>query len=178
MSRDTALPAAAPAAVPSAPAPPLFDARLTPHRSLSPRGFALLMAGVCAVSFTAGLAFFLMGAWPVVGFMGLDVALIYGAFRLNYRRARMFEELVLTREALTVRRVDLRGAEKRWSFQPYWLQVRMDDPPEPASRLTLRSHGRSLSIGDFLSPDERLALAKELRRHLAVCRCAPYPVDV
>lgn len=158
--------------------PALFDALLTPHRSLGPRGFVILMACVGGVGFTAGLAFFLMGAWPVVGFMGLEVFLVWLAFRINYRRARMFEELRLTRDALTVRRVDHWGGEKRWTFQPYWLQVRMDDPPEPESRLTLRSHGKSLSIGDFLAPEERLALARELQRHLAVCRCAPYPVDV
>jgi uncharacterized membrane protein len=175
---SAALPPAAAGPASGEEPPPLFDALLTPHRSLSPRGFALLMIAVCAVSFTAGLAFFLMGAWPVVGFMGLDVALIYGAFRINYRRARMFEQVVLTRDLLVVRRVDPRGGETRWAFQPYWLQVRMDDPPEPDSRLTLRSHGKSLAIGDFLSPAERLSLAKELQRHLATCRCAPFPLDV
>ena len=156
----------------------LFDAMLTPHRSLSPRGFLVLRSLVCAVSFTAGVAFFLMGAWPVVGFMGADVLLIYLAFRINYRRARMFEEVVLTRDALVVRRVDHWGAEKRWTFQPYWLQVRMDDPPEHESQLTLRSHGKSLVIGAFLTPEERLSLARELQQHLAVCRCAPGPVTI
>ena len=172
------LPTAASAlAAPKAPGV-LFDAMLTPHRSLSPRGFLVLMSLVCAVSFAAGLAFFLMGAWPVVGFMGADVLLIYLAFRINYRRARMFEEVVLTRDALTVRRVDHWGGEKRWTVQPYWLQVRMDDPPEHESQLTLRSHGKSLIIGAFLTPEERLSLARELQRHLAVCRCAPGPVSI
>ncbi len=170
-----------PAAPPPAAAsglPVIFDARLTPHRSLSPRGFVVLMSLVCAISFSAGLAFFLMGAWPVVGFMGADVLLIYLAFRVNYRRGRMFEELVLTRDALTVRRVDHWGGEKRWSFQPYWLQVRMDDPPAHESQLTLRSHGKSLVVGAFLTPDERLSLARELQRHLSLCRCAPGPIEI
>jgi uncharacterized membrane protein len=156
----------------------LFDALLTPHRSLGPRGFVILMSAVAAVGFVAGLAFFLMGAWPVVGFMGAEFLLVYVAFRVNYRRARTFEQVRLTRDVLTVRRVDHYGSEKTWSFQPYWLQVRMDDPPEPESRLTLRSHGRALSIGDFLTPEERLDLARELQRHLAVCRCAPGPVEI
>ena len=159
----------------------LFDALLTPHRSLGPRGFVILMSGVCAISFIAGLVFFLAGAWPVVGFLGLDVALIYLAFRINYRRASMCETLRLTRADLTVERINPWGERTTWTFQPAWLQVQLDDPPRHDSPLTLRSHGHSLSIGRFLSAEERAALAGELRRALAraraACRpCAPSPV--
>ena len=86
-----------------------FAAVLTPHRSLSPKGFAVLMTLVCIVSFGTGLLFYLLGAWPVVGFMGLDVALIYIAFKLNYRAARLYETVDLTPSALTVTRVQPSG---------------------------------------------------------------------
>lgn len=151
----------------------LFDATLTPHRSLSPRGFVILMAIICAVSFVAGMMFFLAGAWPVVGFLGLDVLLIYLAFRINYHHGRMFETLELTRRDLVVRRVDHWGKESRWRFQPAWLQVLIDEPPAHDSQLTLRSHGRSVTVGAFLTADERLDLAKALRRALAKLSCAP-----
>jgi uncharacterized membrane protein len=151
----------------------VFDVLLTPHRSLSPRGFLMLMGFVCAISFTAGLIFFLAGAWPVVGFLGLDVLLIYVAFRINYRRAQMYETLHLTARALTVRRVNHWGAESRWSFQPAWLQILMDDPPGHSSQLTLRSHGNSLVIGSFLTPGERQDLAHALRSALAETRAVP-----
>ncbi len=151
----------------------LFDAVLTPHRSLSPRGFLALMLAVCVISFGAGLAFFLAGAWPVLGFLGLDVLLVFGAFKLSYRSARGYESLCLTRDDLTVRRVDPQGRERSWQFQPTWLQVEMDDPPRHESRLELRSHGRSLAIGGFLTPGERLDLAQALRAALAEARAAP-----
>ena len=80
----------------------LFDAELRPHRSLSPQGFLWLMGGICLFSFSAGLAFFLVGAWPVIGFLGADVLLIFFAFRVNYRRAHMRETLKLTPEHLQV----------------------------------------------------------------------------
>lgn len=153
----------------------LFDAVLTPHRSLSPRGFLILMALVCGVSFAAGIAFYLAGAWPVIGFLGIDVLLIYGAFRLSYRSARMHESLRLTRGALVVERVEVSGRARSWTFQPTWLQVLIDDPPDQESHLTLRSHGRNLVIGDFLTPEERLDLAKALRAALAKLRCLPAP---
>jgi uncharacterized membrane protein len=153
--------------------PLIFDALLSPHRSLSPRGFVILLIAVCAVSFAAGMVFFLVGAWPVVGFLGLDVSLIYLAFRINYRRARMHETLALTRRDLTVCRVNHRGEVAGWRFQPTWLQVLIDDPPQHHSQLVLRSHGRNLVIGAFLSPAERFDLAKALRRALIQAKCMP-----
>jgi uncharacterized membrane protein len=151
----------------------LFDAVLTPHRSLSPRGFLILMTALSAVSFAGGLFFYLLGAWPVVGFLGLDVLLVYIAFRVNYRRGRMYETLHLTREALTVRRVDHRGGETRWRFPPTWLQVLLDEPRTRRNWLTLRSHGKSLSIGGFLTAEERRGLAAALQAALTEARRVP-----
>ena len=154
----------------------VFDALLTPHRSLSRRGFLIVMAAVCAACLAAGLLFVLVGAWPVVAFLGLVVALIYIAFRINYRHGRTYETLELTPRNLTVRRVDHRGKASSWRFQSTWLQVLLEDPKAHHSRLTLRSHGRKLVIGAFLSPAERLDLATALRCALARAKCAPQPL--
>ncbi len=153
----------------------LFDAILTSNRSLGSRGFAILMAAVCGVSFFAGLAFFLAGAWPIAGFFGLNAALIYLAFRVNFRRASMHENLRLTRESLTVERVNHWGEAMTWRFAPAWLQVRMAAPARPERGLVLRSHGQDLEIGHFLTTEERLSLAEALHRALSRARapCAP-----
>jgi uncharacterized membrane protein len=145
----------------------LFNAELFPHRSLSRLGFWLLMATIAAASFAIGLGFFLAGAWPVVGFLGLDVLLIYWAFRVNYRAARVREVLELTEDALIVRRFAAGRAPRTWTFQPYWLKVSMADPPRHDSRLVLSSHGNQLAIGAFLSPPERLEVARALMTALA-----------
>lgn len=147
-----------------------FDVVLTPHRSLSPAGFAIMMTAVVGIAFVGGIVFLMQGAWPVTGFGVIEVGLFYLMFRLNYRSARMHERLRLTDDALEVERHEVGGRVRRWSFQPYWLRVDMEDPPEPGSALLLRSHGRSLAIGAFLSPDERLDLAKALRAELARMR--------
>ena len=150
--------------------PPLLDAVLQPHRSLSQTGFALLMGFVGSIGFANGIAFLTIGAWPVSGFCGLEIGLFYLLFRLNYRGMRMFERVRLTPAALTVERHDHNGRVRRWSFQPYWLKVTIDDPPEPGSPLLLSSHGRSLAIGGFLPPAERLDFARVLTRALAGLR--------
>jgi len=159
-----------PQAAAGAPEPILFDVALYPHRSLGPRGFAILMTAIGLVGFCGGLAFLLMGAWPVFGFFGLDVALIYWAFKASYRSGRAHEIVRLTPRELTVERVAPSGESRRWSFQPYWLRVVLDEFPGRASQLILRSHGRSLAIGAFLTPQERGEIATALRLALAKCR--------
>src|SRR3954452_6569497 len=103
--------------------PKLFSALLTPHRSLNRTGFLVLMAFLSVVSFAAGLAFLLMGAWPVFGFFGLDVLVVYWAFRINFRHAKASEEISVTPSELRVRRVSHRGHVVEWVLNPLWVRL-------------------------------------------------------
>src|SRR5690348_16911429 len=147
---------------PLRPSPVFFDAVLYPHRSLPPRGFLVLMLALGAVSFAAGVSFVLIGAWPIFGYFGLDVLLVYLAFRASYRSARMHEWVRLTGDLLTVERVSQRGERRRWQFQPFWLRVTLEEHDE-TNRLVLASHGRELTVGGFLGPQERKNLAAALK---------------
>ncbi|MBM3542188.1 MAG: DUF2244 domain-containing protein [Alphaproteobacteria bacterium] len=155
--------------------PAQLDVVLTPHRSLGPRGFLVLMAGVSLACFAGGAVFAHFGAWPVVGFFGLDVALVYLAFRASYRSALHRETLRLTPDALQVERIEPSGAVRRWTFQPYWLRVDLEQMPGRASVLRLASHGRSLVVGAFLSAEERASLARALKAALERARTVPQP---
>jgi uncharacterized membrane protein len=142
--------------------PVLYKAELAPHCSLPPRGFAVLMLLMAGVSAGVGVVFVLHGAWPVTPFFGLDLLLVYGAFRMSYRQARRREALKLTDESLTVERIDPYGARRHWRFQPFWLRVVLEERDEDTNRLVLASHGRSLVVGSFLGPAERRAVARGL----------------
>src|SRR5690242_1536100 len=107
---------------PNEPAP-IFSAVITPHRSLPQIGFVILMALVGLISFSAGIVFWLMGAWPVFGFFGLDVLLLYWAFRINYRRAQSYEEVTVTPVSLRVRKVSPRGQVREWLLNPLWVTL-------------------------------------------------------
>jgi len=153
---------------------PLFRAVLTPYRSLSPAGFGAVMAIFVLGSFTVCLAFWLIGAWPVVGFCGLDIALLQLAFRLNYRSARMAEEIRLTRDLLSVRKITANGFAVETGFNPYWARLEIDRHPAIGiTALRIASHGRRLDIARFLGPRERETFAKALSAALAGVRMAP-----
>jgi uncharacterized membrane protein len=149
----------------------VFSAILRPHRSLSPRGFGLLMTAIALLSFFIGFAFWLMGAWPVVGFCGLDVLLIQLAFRLNFRDARASEEIHLTHERLSVTQISPRGEARETGFNPYWARLEVERHPEiGVSALRIASHGARLAIGAFLPPVERESFAAALSAALAKVR--------
>jgi uncharacterized membrane protein len=143
--------------------PTLFSARVTPHRSLNRTGFLVLMSFIGAVSFVAGVAFWMMGAWPVFGFFGLDALVIYWAFRINFRRAAASEEITVTVSELRVRRVSHRGHVVEWVLNPLWVQFEQKSHAEfGIEQLYLVSRGRRVSIGNFLGPEEKASFAKAL----------------
>jgi uncharacterized membrane protein len=151
---------------------PFFERVLLPHRSLPPRGFHLMMLVLGMVSVAVGIGFVSIGAWPVFGFFGLDVALVYLAFRLNYRSARRSEILRLAGDTFTVERVSVRGEHRLWRFQPFWLRVVLEERDPDRNRLFVASHGRFLAIGDFLAPAARRELAATIRDALLRWRAA------
>jgi uncharacterized membrane protein len=156
---------------PDAPEPILFSAVLTPHRSLNRTGFMLVMAFLTVISFAAGVAFWMMGAWPVFGFFGLDVLAIYIAFKINFRRAKASEEISVTPSELRVRRISHRGHVVEWVLNPLWVQLDQIAHEEfGIERLYLVSRGRRVSIGSFLGPNEKASFASALRAGLAAAR--------
>jgi uncharacterized membrane protein len=156
------------------PQPELFSALLTPHRSLNRTGFVVLMAFLSVVSFAAGLAFLLMGAWPVFGFFGLDVLVIYWAFRINFRRAKASEEIRVTPSELRVRRVSHRGHVVEFVLNPLWVQLDQKVHAEYGiEKLYLLSKGRRVAIASFLGPDEKASFAKALAAALQAARRGP-----
>ena len=157
--------------------PVFFERVLWPHRSLPPRGFRLMMLGLGVLSLLVGIIFVAAGAWPVCGFFGLDVALLYLAFRLSYRSARQRETLRLADDRFTVERVDIYGARRLWLFQPFWLRVVLEERRDESNRLLLASHGKSIVIGDFLAPPVRRDLAATLRDVLSRWRAALNPAN-
>jgi len=154
--------------------PAIFSAIITPHRSLSPSGFLIFMLVLGSASFASGIMFLIAGAWPVFGFFGLDVLLVYWAFRANYRSARAYEQVIVTASELTVRKVSHHGRMRQWRLNPVWVRLDRDQHEEfGIERLFLVSHGRKLPIAGFLGAKEKESFALALAGALAQARRGP-----
>ena len=158
----------------TSPEPKIFAATLTPHRSLGSTGFLILMLCIGALSFACGMLFLLLGAWPIFGFLGLDVLLIYIAFRINFRAARAYEEVTITASELKLRKVSHHGVVREWTLNPLWVQLdRIVHEEFGIERLFLVSRGRRLAVASFLSPNEKASFAKALAAALGEAKRGP-----
>ena len=149
-----------------------------PHRSLSPKGFAIVMGVLAGFLFIIGFGFFLAGAWPVVGFLGLELLIVWGAFKLNYRAAHHSETIQTTTEELMVESQTPAGKRAHKSFPIGWLRVSLSPTKFPPMRsrdqqkVVLSSHGEQAEVGKYLHPAEKAGLSRELGAMIERARAA------
>jgi uncharacterized membrane protein len=149
----------------------LFSATLTPYRSLGRRGFLLLMCVIAALWFVTGIYFVSLGAWPVIGFVGLDVLAIWIAFRLNYRAARSYEDISVSRTEFVIRKVSAAGRAQEFRFNPQWVRLEVQkSEDEGVSRIAVRMRDQRVPVGSFLNPEDRGSFARALGAALAEAR--------
>lgn len=147
----------------------VFSARLTPYRSLGPTGFRVLIGCIGIICLMVSLVFFLAGVWPVAGFMGLDFLLIYWAFKANYRDARRFEDIEVSRSRVLLRKVAPSGRTREHQFPQFGTRLEVDRHDEIGiTTMSIVNRVKRVEFGKFLNPDDResfaLAFGNALRR--------------
>lgn len=150
--------------------PAIFDLELRPNRSMPHRHFWLMMAGVAAIFLLMGVRFLFLGAWPILPFMALDIALLWWAMRASYRSGRESEHLRLDSDGLELVRVAAHGPVRRTRIEPHWVRVELEELGADQNRLWLTTRGVRHAIGAFLSPRERAEIAAVIDRGLAAFR--------
>ena len=149
-----------------------WQATLTPHRSLSRQGFVTVMILIATVNFVVGIAFFVIGAWPIAGFAGLDVLIMWLAFRANFAAARKAERISISEHEVLFEQMDRHGTVDTKSLVRRWTRVQLeeDEERELIGPLHLISGRTKISVGSFLSGEERKSLATALKSALAFPR--------
>ena len=143
-----------------------LDITVLPYRSLSKKGFKYLMLCVAAVFFTIGVFFWIIGAWPVFGFLGLDVLLLYYAFKMNYKSGEIFENLKLIKEKLLITRNFPSGKIQSWDLEPYWTQAEILQANSTHHHFLIKSKNKVVMIGSFLSSKDKKKLMKKINDSL------------
>jgi len=150
----------------------VFSAELRPNSSATKRAIKWLAIAICAVMVPVALIFGLVGAWPVFGFMGLELVALVLLLHFNHRRSGVVERIAVTERQLHLERVNHWGRREAWSFPRHWARVQLIGADAPNSRLEVRSHGHAVPLGAFLTSDERREVADALGRFLKGL-CAP-----
>lgn len=150
---------------------PVFNAVLTPYRSLGRTGFIILVAVTFVLTLFNIIFFLVADALPVAMFFGIDVALLYGAFWLNYRAARAREEVSVSRTELCIRKVAPSGKARISRYNPFWAKFQVDRHEEfGITGMAVTGEGRRTSFGSFLNPDDRESFARAFTQALATVK--------
>jgi uncharacterized membrane protein len=140
---------------------PLFAAKLTPHRSLGQRGYRIVIAVVAIAATVPAITFWSLGAWPIVGFMGVDVAVIAWAMWASLKDGKRYEQVTLWPDQLELKQVDGGGKETLTRFNPHLVKLVVDrDYNERTTGLHLRTRERDVVLGAFLATDDKSSFAK------------------
>lgn len=149
----------------------IFAARLTPHRSLSPAGFRLLITIIGAICFVIGAFFLMMGVWPVLGFMGLDFLLIYWAFKANFFDAKAYEDVEVSRHHVMIRKVTPRGAATDHTFPQFGTRLEIDRHEEIGiTQMRVANRNKAVSFGYFLNPLDRESFAAAFQQAISMAK--------
>lgn len=150
---------------------PIFQALLTPYRSLGRRGFRVMMSFFCLVSLVTGTLFLMNGAWPVVGFFGLDVLIVWWAFSASYRSAKAREEVLVTRTDCAIRKTSPKGDVQEAHHNPFFARFSVNRHEEIGiTRMSVDSRNVSTEIGSFLNPDDKDSFAEAFQEALIRAR--------
>ena len=141
----------------------VFEAVIVPHRSLSPRGLAVLMAVIGLLCAVIAVRFWLIGAWPVAGFGVVEIGIALFLLRLNASRARAGELILLSEDALRIVRTDRRGHRAVQVLPAGWLNATLEERPGQVPRLLLVAHGVREEIATTLGEAEKRDLWAALR---------------
>ena len=156
----------------------LYEISLYPYRSLNKTGFFILMFSLGLISFVAGIIFMIKGAWPVFGFFGLDVLLVYIFFKINFRSGKKKEILILTKNQLIVEFYDSKKISKTYYLDANWLKIHLSKLKNEMSKLKISSNGKSVIVGSFLRHQEKLAVLMSLKKVLKKYRFNYAKIDV
>lgn len=147
---------------------PVFNAVLTPYRSLGRAGLIVLVAITLAIAVFNVIFFLIADALPVAMFFGLDILLLYGAFYLNYRAARAREEVFVSHTELAIRKVAPSGRASISRYNPFWAKFQVDRHHEfGITGMAVTGEGRRTALGSFLNPDDRESFARAFAAALA-----------
>lgn len=134
-----------------------------PNNSLTASQRVKLVAVLAIIPLLVAVGFVLAGMWMVLPFFGLELLALGYAFYYVNCHAGDYESIRIEDGCLVVERRNL-NYTSRDMLNPYWVQVVMQDQPSRELRLYLRSHGKELEIGRYMTSEQRAGLGAQLRK--------------
>ena len=108
----------------------------------------------------------LKGAWPVFGFFGLDVLLVYIFFKINFKSGKKKERILLTSNQLIIEFYESQKIIETCFLNPNWLKINLIQLKNQTSKLQISSINKAIIIGSFLRYQEKKKVIELLQKVL------------
>ena len=151
-----------------------MDTVITPHRSLSEKGFIILIAVMTAINCATAVLFVSLGAAPVPVFLGLDLVAVVVARAVSNRRALRKERVQVSAAEVRVVLETPQGDQLLWASPTAFTRVNVVGETEDLPDLRLALSGRELPVGRALGRAERLDFAAALKQAILRARQERY----
>jgi uncharacterized membrane protein len=152
---------------------PAFSAEIRPQRSASERGINVFILVLAPIFLAPGIGFALVDAWPVAGFLGLDLAVLYGALRFSLRAGRARERITIGGGRVRVTRTDPRGRAETWDAPLDAARIAPTGQPGVSGGVAIHVHGSAIAVGRWLDAEDRRHLSDELLAAARGARASP-----
>lgn len=145
------------------PASLYMDAEIRPNRSLSERGFVILISVITAANCASALVFLRLGAPFVVPFLCVDLLAVIVAFMMSFRAGRVIERVQVSPSEVIVTYESPKETKVVWESPTAFTRVTAErDEEDRVMALRLALSGRERPVAQALSPSERAAFAEAL----------------
>ena len=136
---------------------------LSPNSSLVGIYRIIFLASITFVCIGIGIVFYFFGAALILPFAGLEITILFIAFYLSFKWSSKREKIYISQEIVKIEK-GIKKAEYSWKEFRTFTHFHIKKQTDKTIRLSFRSKGKNIFIGDFLNEDDKNTLIDEISR--------------
>ena len=134
---------------------------LSPNSSLVGIYRIIFLSSTTLVCGGIGVIFYFLGAALILPFAGLELSILFIAFYLSFKWSSKREKIYISQDIVKVER-GVNKAEYSWKEFRTFTYFKIKKEKDKTIRLSFRSKGQDIVIGEFLNEDDKKILRDEI----------------
>ena len=135
---------------------------LSPNSSLTGIYRIIFLASISFVCVGIATVFYFFGAYLILPFAGIEIAILLIAFYLSFKWSSRKELIYISQEVVKIEK-GIHKAEYLWEEFRTFTSFQIAKDANKSLRLSFRSKGDDVIVGDFLNEDDKNILINEIR---------------
>jgi len=134
---------------------------LSPNSSLVGVNRIIFLFSISFVCIGIAIVFYVVGASLILPFAGLELTILFIAFYLSFKWSSRREKIYISQDIVKIEK-GVNKAEYSWKEFRTFTYFNIQKKRDKTIRLSFRSKGEDVFIGDFLNEDDKNILIDEI----------------